>query len=176
MTKTIEMKKNLLNTVLDDIKTFSDLYKLSTKDSSYYENIVSVLTDEKHRIEAEIMAEIDKEEATPERRIFHIDVGNMPNHLATAFVEHVKDEKHRIEAEIMAAIDKEEAAPEHKREIIICEDELHRLVVAFSAFKLRIGDIGLKDIGLFQLFEEDNSIFVQFPDRSIVDLSDNEAW
>ena len=130
MTKTIEMKKNLLNTVLDDIKTFSDLYKLSTKDSSYYENIVSVLTDEKHR----------------------------------------------IEAEIMAAIDKEEAAPEHKREIIICEDELHRLVVAFSAFKLRIGAIGLKDIGLFQLFEEDNSIFVQFPDRSIVDLSDNDAW
>ena len=126
----IEMKKNELNSVLDDIETFSDHYKRSTKDAAYYENIVSVLTGEKHK----------------------------------------------IESEIMAAIDKEEAAPEHRREIIICEDELNRLVVAFSAFKHRIGAIGLKDIGLFQLFEKNNSIFVQFPDRSIVDLSDNDNW
>jgi hypothetical protein len=31
----------------------------------------------------------------PERRVFHIDVGNMPSHLAMAFVERVKNEIHQ---------------------------------------------------------------------------------
>ncbi len=31
----------------------------------------------------------------PERRIFHIDVGNMPSHMAMAFVERVKNEIHQ---------------------------------------------------------------------------------
>jgi hypothetical protein len=31
----------------------------------------------------------------PERRVFKIDVGNMPSHMAMAFVERVKNEMHQ---------------------------------------------------------------------------------
>jgi hypothetical protein len=60
--------------------------------NSLLENIYKVFK-QKELIEDAIL--IYRIQRAPERRIFHIDVGNMPSHLAMAFVERVKNEIHQ---------------------------------------------------------------------------------
>ena len=50
-----EVNKTDLQTVLDDIKLFSEHYERSNKDAAYYESIIDVLTNEKHKIERHIL-------------------------------------------------------------------------------------------------------------------------
>ena len=52
--------KTALQTVLDDIKLFEEHYERSNKDAEYYENIIDVLTDEKHKIEQDILKESEE--------------------------------------------------------------------------------------------------------------------
>ena len=60
--------------------------------NSLLENIFKVYK-QKELLEDAIL--IDRIQRAPERRVFHIDVGNMPSHMAMAFVERVKNEIHQ---------------------------------------------------------------------------------
>lgn len=60
--------------------------------NSLLENIFKVYKQKELLEDAILIYRIQR---APERRIFHIDVGNMPNHLAMAFVERVKNEIHQ---------------------------------------------------------------------------------
>ena len=60
--------------------------------NSLLENIFKVYKQKELLEDAILIYRIQR---APERRIFHIDVGNMPSHLAMAFVERVKDQIHQ---------------------------------------------------------------------------------
>ena len=60
--------------------------------NSLLENIFKVYKQKELLEDAILIYRIQR---APERRIFHIDVGNMPSHLAMAFVERVKNEIHQ---------------------------------------------------------------------------------
>lgn len=60
--------------------------------NSVLENVFKVFK-QKELLEDAIL--IYRVQRAPERRIFYIDVGNMPSHLAMAFVERVKNEVHQ---------------------------------------------------------------------------------
>ena len=60
--------------------------------NSLLENIFKVYKQKELLEDAILIYRIQR---APERRIFHIDVGNMPAHLAMAFVERVKNEIHQ---------------------------------------------------------------------------------
>jgi len=60
--------------------------------NSLLENIYKVYKQKELLEDAILIYRIQR---APERRIFHIDVGNMPSHLAMAFVERVKNEIHQ---------------------------------------------------------------------------------
>jgi hypothetical protein len=60
--------------------------------NSLLENIFKVYKQKELLEDAILIYRIQR---APERRVFHIDVGNMPSHLAMAFVERVKNEIHQ---------------------------------------------------------------------------------
>jgi len=60
--------------------------------NSVLENIFKVFKQKELLEDAIIIYRVQR---APERRIFKIDVGNMPNHLAMAFVERIKNEIHQ---------------------------------------------------------------------------------
>jgi hypothetical protein len=60
--------------------------------NSLLENIFKVYKQKELLEDAILIYRIQR---APERRIFHIDVGNMPSHMAMAFVERVKNEIHQ---------------------------------------------------------------------------------
>jgi hypothetical protein len=60
--------------------------------NSLLENIFKVYKQKELLEDAVLIYRIQR---APERRVFHIDVGNMPSHLAMAFVERVKNEIHQ---------------------------------------------------------------------------------
>ena len=60
--------------------------------NSLLENIFKVYKQKELLEDAILIYRIQR---APERRVFHIDVGNMPPHLAMAFVERVKNEIHQ---------------------------------------------------------------------------------
>jgi hypothetical protein len=60
--------------------------------NSLLENIYKVYKQKELLEDAILIYRIQR---APERRVFHIDVGNMPSHLAMAFVERVKNEIHQ---------------------------------------------------------------------------------
>ena len=60
--------------------------------NSLLENVFKVYKQKELLEDAILIYRIQR---APERRIFHIDVGNMPSHLAMAFVERVKNEIHQ---------------------------------------------------------------------------------
>lgn len=60
--------------------------------SSVLENIFKVFKQKELLEDAIIIYRVQR---APERRVFKIDVGNMPNHLAMAFVERIKNEVHQ---------------------------------------------------------------------------------
>ena len=60
--------------------------------NSVLENIFKVFK-QKELLEDSII--IDRVQRAPERRVFNIDVGNMPSHMAMAFVERIKNEIHQ---------------------------------------------------------------------------------
>lgn len=60
--------------------------------NSLLENIFKVYKQKELLEEAILIYRIQR---APERRVFHIDVGNMPGHMAMAFVERVKNEIHQ---------------------------------------------------------------------------------
>jgi hypothetical protein len=60
--------------------------------NSLLENIFKVYKQKELLEDAIIIYRIQR---APERRVFHIDVGNMPSHMAMAFVERVKNEIHQ---------------------------------------------------------------------------------
>jgi len=60
--------------------------------NSVLENIFKVFKQKELLEDAIIVYRVQR---APERRIFKIDVGNMPNHLAMAFVERIKNEIHQ---------------------------------------------------------------------------------
>ena len=60
--------------------------------NSLLENIFKVYKQKELLEDAILIYRIQR---APERRVFHIDVGNMPSHLAMAFVERVKIEIHQ---------------------------------------------------------------------------------
>jgi len=60
--------------------------------NSLLENIFKVYKQKELLEDAILIYRIQR---APERRVFHIDVGNMPSHMAMAFVERVKNEIHQ---------------------------------------------------------------------------------
>jgi hypothetical protein len=60
--------------------------------NSVLENIFKVFKQKELLEDAIIIYRVQR---APERRIFYIDVGNMPSHMAMAFVERVKNEVHQ---------------------------------------------------------------------------------
>ena len=60
--------------------------------NSLLENVYKVYKQKELLEDAILIYRIQR---APERRVFHIDVGNMPSHLAMAFVERVKNEIHQ---------------------------------------------------------------------------------
>lgn len=60
--------------------------------NSVLENIFKVFKQKELLEDAIIIYRVQR---APERRIFKIDVGNMPNHMAMAFVERIKNEIHQ---------------------------------------------------------------------------------
>ena len=60
--------------------------------NSLLENVFKVYKQKELLEDAILIYRIQR---APERRVFHIDVGNMPSHLAMAFVERVKNEIHQ---------------------------------------------------------------------------------
>lgn len=60
--------------------------------NSLLENIFKVYKQKELLEDAILIYRIQR---APERRVFHIDVGNMPGHMAMAFVERVKNEIHQ---------------------------------------------------------------------------------
>ena len=60
--------------------------------NSLLENIYKVYKQKELLEDAILIYRIQR---APERRVFHIDVGNMPSHIAMAFVERVKNEIHQ---------------------------------------------------------------------------------
>ena len=60
--------------------------------NSLLENIFKVFKQKELLEDAILIYRIQR---APERRVFHIDVGNMPGHMAMAFVERVKNEIHQ---------------------------------------------------------------------------------
>ena len=60
--------------------------------NSLLENIYKVYKQKELLEDAILIYRIQR---APERRVFHIDVGNMPSHMAMAFVERVKNEIHQ---------------------------------------------------------------------------------
>jgi len=60
--------------------------------NSLLENVFKVYKQKELLEDAILIYRIQR---APERRVFHIDVGNMPPHLAMAFVERVKNEIHQ---------------------------------------------------------------------------------
>lgn len=60
--------------------------------NSVLENVFKVFKQKELLEDAIIIYRVQR---APERRIFYIDVGNMPSHLAMAFVERVKNEVHQ---------------------------------------------------------------------------------
>ena len=60
--------------------------------NSLLENVYKVYKQKELLEDAILIYRIQR---APERRVFHIDVGNMPPHLAMAFVERVKNEIHQ---------------------------------------------------------------------------------
>lgn len=60
--------------------------------NSLLENIFRVFKQKELLEDAILIYRIQR---APERRVFHIDVGNMPSHMAMAFVERVKNEIHQ---------------------------------------------------------------------------------
>lgn len=60
--------------------------------NSLLENIFKVYKQKELLEDAILIYRIQR---APERRVFHIDVGNMPSHMAMAFVERVKTEIHQ---------------------------------------------------------------------------------
>lgn len=60
--------------------------------NSLLENVFKVYKQKELLEDAILIYRIQR---APERRIFHIDVGNMPSHMAMAFVERVKNEIHQ---------------------------------------------------------------------------------
>jgi hypothetical protein len=60
--------------------------------SSVLENIFKVYKQKELLEDAIIIYRVQR---APERRVFYIDVGNMPSHMAMAFVERVKNEIHQ---------------------------------------------------------------------------------
>jgi hypothetical protein len=60
--------------------------------NSLLENIFKVFKQKELLEDAILIYRIQR---APERRVFHIDVGNMPTHMAMAFVERVKNEIHQ---------------------------------------------------------------------------------
>ena len=60
--------------------------------NSLLENIFKVYKQKELLEDAILIFRIQR---APERRVFHIDVGNMPSHMAMAFVERVKNEIHQ---------------------------------------------------------------------------------
>ena len=72
-----------LNEGLDDVWPFGN---------SILENIFKVFKQKELLEDAIIIYRIQR---APERRVFYVDVGNMPSHMAMAFVERVKNEIHQ---------------------------------------------------------------------------------
>ena len=60
--------------------------------NSLLENVYKVYKQKELLEDAILIYRIQR---APERRVFHIDVGNMPSHMAMAFVERVKNEIHQ---------------------------------------------------------------------------------
>ena len=60
--------------------------------NSLLENVFKVYKQKELLEDAILIYRIQR---APERRVFHIDVGNMPSHMAMAFVERVKNEIHQ---------------------------------------------------------------------------------
>ena len=60
--------------------------------NSLLENVFKVYKQKELLEDAILIYRIQR---APERRVFHIDVGNMPGHMAMAFVERVKNEIHQ---------------------------------------------------------------------------------
>ena len=60
--------------------------------NSLLENIFKVYKQKELLEDAILIYRIQR---APERRVFHIDVGNMPSHMAMAFVERIKNEIHQ---------------------------------------------------------------------------------
>ena len=60
--------------------------------NSLLENVFKVYKQKELLEDAILIYRIQR---APERRVFHIDVGNMPSHLAMSFVERVKNEIHQ---------------------------------------------------------------------------------
>ena len=65
--------------------------------NSLLENVYKVYKQKELLEDAILIYRIQR---APERRVFHIDVGNMPSHLAMAFVERVKNEIHQRRIQI----------------------------------------------------------------------------